>query len=368
MNRKNFSLLLIAYTIAVVYLAGTTPVSPHEANLFFADNGIVSSVMHFGKSLLDESVFGPFLGIRVIFLLFGFISIFLYYRMSWIYMDKEEDRYLATAIYMLLPGIITALSLANISILVIPIVLLFLLAYKEEWILAQAFLMLILFLVHNASIVFFVSIFIYALVKKEKPLLFVSGFFMFLSFLTLRIINIGGKPSGHFVDLFGLYAALFSPLLFFYFFYTMYRILLREEKNILWYISFTALLGSLLLSVRQKVNLTDFAPYVVISIVLMLDTFNKSLRIRLPEYRKWYRAGFSIVMLVLVLSSATIIFHKQLFLFMKDPKKHFAAKLYEPYWLAEKLKIEGKNCYDTWDGRVATQLRFYGIESCTKKQ
>jgi MFS family permease len=366
MSKINFSLLLIAYTIAVVYLASTTPISPHEAKLFFSDYGLVATPMHAGHLLLNGYGFGQFLGIRIFFLLIGLLSIFLYYYVARIYLEREDDRRLATAIYMLLPGIITALTLANISILVIPVVLLFLLAYDRGWLWAQALLMLILFVIHDASIVFFISIFLYATLRKKRSLMALSGFFLILSAVTLRGVAIGGRPAGYFPDLFGLYAALFSPLLFIYFFYTMYRILLREEKNILWYISFFALIGSLLLSVRQRVNLTDFAPYVVISVVLMLDTYYKSLRIRLPEYRRRYRLGFALVMSVLVLSSLTIVFHKAFFSLMPNPKKHFAAKLYEPYWLAEKLKKEGVNCYDIFDSRVTTQLRFYGIESCKK--
>ena len=366
MSRKYFSLFLFAYTIAVVYLASTTPVSPHEVKLFFADESIVATLMHSGKVIVDEIVFGPFLGIRLFFLLIGFVSIFLYYRMSWIYLDREEDRHTATVIYMLLPGIITALALANISILVIPIVLLFLLAYDRGWLWAQALLMFFLFMLHDASVIFYIAIFIYALIRKEITLVVLSGFFLMLTFVTLQGVEIRGKPSGYFADLFGLYAALFSPLLFIYFFYTMYRILLREEKNILWYISSIALLASLVLSVRQRIILTDFAPYVVISVVLMLDTYYKSLRIRLPEYRGWYRGGFVVVIFVLVMSSLTIVFHKAFFPLMTHPEKHFASRLYEPYWLAEKLKKQKLECYDTFDGRVASQLRFYGIESCHK--
>jgi len=366
MSRKYFSLFLFIYTIAVVYLASTTPVSPHEVKLFFADDSIVATLMHSGKMILDEFLFGPFLGIRLFFLLIGLASIFLYYRMTWIYLDRAEDRYTATVIYMLLPGIITALALANISILIIPLVLLFLLAYDRGWVWAQALLMFFLFMLHDASVIFFISIFIYALMRKEIPLAVLSGFFLILSLVTVRGVEISGKPSGYFMDLFGLYAALFSPLLFIYFFYTMYRILLREEKNILWYISSIALLASLVLSVRQRIILTDFAPYVVISVVLMLDTYYKSLRIRLPEYRRFYRGGFAAVILVLVMSSLTIVFHKVFFSLMTHPEKHFAARLYEPYWLADKLKKQNIECYDTFDGRVASQLRFYGIESCRK--
>jgi hypothetical protein len=364
MSKKIFYPLFLFYAIAIVYLAYSSPISPHEAKVFYTDTTIVNMLMHAGRTLLTAPVFGSFLGIRIFFILIGLLTIPLYCYMTGIYLKRENDRYMATAIYMLLPGIITATSLANISVLVLPVVLLFIIAYQQKWIYGEAVLMLLLFVIHDASVIFFVSVFIYALVRKEIPLMLLSGFFLVLSFVTLHGVEIGGRPSGHFADLFGLYAALFSPLLFIYFFYTMYRIFLREEKNILWYISFIALLSSLILSVRQRVNVTDFAPYVVISVVLMLDTFYKSFRIRLPRYRGWYRTGFTIVILVLVASALTIFFHKAFFHIMKDPKKHFAAKLYEPYWLAQRLKREQVGCYDSQDSRVAIQLRFYGIESC----
>ena len=364
MSRKYFYPFLLLYGIAVIYLAWTTPISPHEAKLFYEGEGIVTTLMQSGQAFFGEKFFGSFIPIRIFFLLIGFLSIFLYYRMTWIYLENENDRHLATAVYMLLPGTMTALVLANIAILVIPLVLLFLLAYDKKWIWAQAFLMLILFMIHDASVIFFVSIFIYAIFKRELNVGLISGFFLFLTIAVGRGVEIGGRPSGHFADIFGLYAALFSPLLFIYFFYTLYRILLREEKNILWYISFTALIVSLILSVRQRISITDFAPYVILSVVLMLDIFNKSVRVRLPEYQKRYRQGFIVVMTVLIITALSIVFHQALFLLLKNPRDHFAYKLYEPYWLVQNLKSKNINCYDTFDRGMRYQLRFYGIEGC----
>lgn len=146
----------------------------------------------------------------------------------------------------------------------------------------------------------------------------------------------------------------------------MYRILLREDKNILWYISFVALVASLILSVRQRIIVTDFAPYVIISVVLMLDTFNKSLRIRLPEYQKWYLIGFYIVVSVLIITSLATIFHKALFSLMDSPQRHFAAQLYEPYWLSNRLKKQNIECYNAPNKRIENQLYFYGIKPCQK--
>ncbi len=361
MSKILFYSFIFFYTIALFYLAWSTPISPHEAKIFYSEDGIVNILMHFGHNIL-----GGFIGIRLFFLIIGLISIYLYFKVTQIYLHKDEDGYLATAIYIMLPGMITALVLANISVLVIPLVLIFLLVHHRGWIWMQFIVISLLFLIHDASVIFFISIFIYALIHKERALSILSGVFLLLSIIIVRGVEIGGRPSGHFADIFGLYTALFSPLLFIYFFYTLYRILLREEKNILWYISFGALVASLILSIRQRISITDFAPYVIISIVLMLDSFNKTMRVRLPIYRKQYRVGFIIVVGSLIVVSSSIIFHQALFYLFSNPKRHFASRLYQPYWLAQELHKNNIDCFNAKKRDEVYQLRFYGIDSCPK--
>jgi len=361
MSKKSFTIFIILYIITVTYLAYSTPISPHEARIFYSENSIVNLLMHYGYD-----IFGGFIGLRIFFLFIGFISIYLYYEVSKIYLNKEFDNYLATIIYILLPGMITALVLANISILVIPLVLIFLLLHNKGFIWLQLIVMAILFIVHNASIIFFISIFIYAIIYKERVLSIFSAIFLLLSIITLRGVEIGGRPSGHFVDIFGLYTALFSPLIFIYFFYTLYRILLREEKNILWYISFGALLASLILSIRQRIAITDFAPYVIISIVLMLDSFNKTVRVRLPIYQKQYKIGFNIIILTLIATSMAIVFHQSIFYLLNNSKWQFASKLYEPYRLSKTLKSKNIKCFNSKKRDIRYQLQFYGIDSCPR--
>jgi hypothetical protein len=358
MSKKSFTIFIILYIITVTYLAYSTPISPHEARIFYSENGIVNFLMHYGYD-----IFGGFIGLRIFFLFIGLISIYLYYEVSKIYLNKERDQYLATIIYILLPGMITALVLANISTLIIPLVLIFLLLHNKGWIWLQLVVMAILFLVHNASVIFFISIFIYAIIHKERTLSIFSAIFLLLSIITLRGVEIGGRPSGHFVDIFGLYIALFSPLIFIYFFYTLYRILLREEKNILWYISFGALILSLILSIRQRIVITDFAPYVIISIVLMLDSFNKRVRVRLPIYQKYYLIGFKIVIFNLSIVSSIIILHQPLFV---SKKHNFTSKIYYPFQLARELNKKNIKCYNTDKRDMVYQLHFYKIESCPK--
>ncbi len=363
MKKQHFFYGLILYIVAVFYLAISTPISPHEAKIFYTSSDLVSTLMHWGDTLLSAPIFG-FLGLRIFFMLFGFVSLILFYKLSRRYFIRDGDAYLSTMIFMLLPGIVTGVTLANIAIIVLCIVLLFVLLYEREQYLLLPFLMLALFFIHEASIIFFVAILLYGLIHRDKKLSIAAAAFLIVFIYLAKGIEIGGRPSGHFVEIFGLYATVFSPLLFLYFFYAMYRILLREKKNLLWYISFTALIFSLVLSLRQRVYITDFAPYVMISVVLMLDTLNRSVRVRLPEFQKYYKRGFYIVIGFLVLSASLIIFHKASYLLMQSPDKHFAKRIYKPYYLAKQLKKDKVPCYNKARGRERYQLKYYDILLC----
>ncbi|WP_309497521.1 glycosyltransferase family 39 protein [Sulfurovum sp.] len=359
MKKQHLILSSLIYICAVFYLAITTPIGPHEAKTFYTSTDIVSVLMHWGDTLL-----GGFIGIRIFFIFLGFLTIILFYEMSKRYFSMREDAYLATILFMFLPGIITVTTLVNVGILVLPLVLFFVLMYERQTYWPLPFIMLALFFLHESSIVFFVALFFYALVHKDNKLGITSTAFLIAFFYLEKGIEIGGRPSGHFVEVFGLYATVFSPFLFLYFFYAMYRILLREKKRLIWYISFTALAFSLVLSIRQRVYITDFAPYVMISMVLMLDVFNHSMRVRLPEFQKHYMRGFYVVLFFLALSDLLVVSHKVSYELTDNPDKHFAHRIYKPYYLAQDLKKEGKECYDASTRRERYQLRFYEIQSC----
>ncbi len=360
MKKEHIFFSIILYAFSIFYLATITPISPHEAHIFYMSNNLVSTLMHWG-----DSIIGGFLGLRIFFIFFGFLSISLFYELSRRYFKERSDAYIATTIFMFLPGILTASTLANEAIIVLPLVLYFVLMYERNSFWSLPFVMLALFFIHESSIIFFVALLLYGLVHKDKKLSIFSAAFLIAFVYLSKGIEIGGGPSGHFVEIFGLYATVFSPLLFLYFFYAMYRILLREEKTLLWYISFTALAFSLLLSIRQRVHIADFAPYVTISIVLMLDVFKNSVRVRLPEFQKRYKYAFYTVVSFLGLSVSIIVFHQFFFLVLDDKSKHFAKKVYEPYFLSQELKSEGIECYDAVYGREKYQLQYYNIYPCS---
>jgi len=359
MKKNCFISLLLLYLLAILYLAATTPITPHEAKLLYASHNIVSLLMQWSHRYIPG-----FIGLRLFFIFFGFLSVWLFYELNRRHFTQEQDLYLATSIFMLIPGIITASTMGNIGIVVLPLVLLFVLLYEREKFLWLPLIMIVLFFVHESSIIFFVALLIYGITHQDKKLTIAATTFLLAFIYLAKGIAIGGRPSGYFAEIFGLYATLFSPLIFLYFFYTMYRILLRGERSLVWYISFTAFAFSLLLSIRQRIYLTDFAPYVLIAIALMLDQFNLSYRVRLPQFQKWYRFGFYTVMVSLTISTLIIVFHKTLYDHSVDPEKHFARHIYQPYYLVQELEAEGRNCYDTKNRRMRYQLEYYGFYSC----
>jgi hypothetical protein len=288
--------------------------------------------------------------------------------MSKIYCSDIKQSYLATITFALLPGIITASVIVNIAVVVITLVLGFIILHEKKHRFLQGVIMLLLLFIHDASIIFFIAVAIFSAYKRDNRLFITVVIFAGVSLLYFNGLDIGGRPQGKFLELFGLYVALFSPLLFIYFFYALYRIWLREHKDMLWYISFTAFIFSIMLSLRQKVDMTDFAPYVIVSVVLMLVTYHKTIGVRLPQFQKGYKIGYRIVFGSLILFSMIIIFHKALFYMIDDKSKHFAYPFYKPYWIFKELKEINQKCYTANRKKVQFQLRYYGVHECKNSE
>ncbi|CAA6806286.1 MAG: Membrane protein [uncultured Sulfurovum sp.] len=361
MSQLQFYAFYCFYAIALFYLAITLPIGTHEAVIYYTDDGILRTLTHLSKGWFSNG-----LDFRLPFLLFALLNIPLFFLMSRAYFHKVEDSYLATTIFALLPGIITSAILVNIAVLVITLVMVFLILNVKKLVWLQAVVAILLLYLHDASIIFFISLAIYSAFKRNSLLFTVSILLIAVSFLYFNRLHVGGHPSGEFLELFALYAALFSPLVFIYFFYALYRIWLRERKEILWYISFSSFSLSILLSLRQQVIMTDFAPYVIVAVVLMMLVYKRTVNVRLPQFQKTYRLGFNIVLGSLIFSALIILFHKPLFLLYEDKTKHFSYAFYEPYWQVMELKEIGQECYTVTQPKVQFQLKYHGIEACTK--
>jgi hypothetical protein len=340
-------------------LAITLPIGPNEAFVYYTDDKVLKGLTHFFNGWFENG-----LDFRLPFVFFGLLNIPLFFMMSKAYFQKEEESYFATTIFALLPGIITSAVLVNIAVIVVTLVLAFLIFYERKKVFIEAIVMIILLLIHDASIIFFIALSIFSAFQRDRLLFAYSISLAAISLLYFNELDVTGHPSGEFMELFGLYMALFSPLVFFYFFYALYRIWLREKKDILWYISFTAFTLSILLSLRQQVIMTDFAPYVIVSVVLMILIYNRTVQVRLPKFQTRYRLALKIVLGSLLLTTFIIVFHQSLFLIMEDKSKHFTYPFYEPFWQVKELKEIGQECYTAPNLKVQYQLKYYGIESC----
>jgi len=358
MRERLFLLLILVISgVLLTYSTQSISISYDEANIFFNEHNLVHYIAVYSTQLLGQNDFA----LRLPFILFHLASIILLYKIGKLFLKKRVDRIISVAIYALLPGINGIALMVNSGIVVIFFSLLFTYLYLKEYKVASHVVLIIALFIDNSFGIFFTALFMYALFKRKTDLLILTLILLSAS-LYIYGFDIGGKPRGYFVDTLGVYAVIFSPLLFLYFVYAMYRILIKEEKNLLWYISFFSLIVSLLLSMRQKLALEDFAPFVVLSIPLMVKVFFNSYRVRLPAFRKLHTFFFGLVLVSLVFNTMLIFLNKPLYAVMEDPSKHFAIKYNIAKELAGVLKAKGVAKVMMKDDKMALRLKFYGIE------
>ncbi|MDR0467314.1 MAG: hypothetical protein LBG67_00510 [Campylobacteraceae bacterium] len=292
MREINYIFLIIAINVMVLlYGVSMLSISYYEAQIFFYEKGFVHHLVNLSCSIFGQSDYA----LRVPFIFLHALSTLLFYKVGEPYLKREIDRVVSVLIFVLLPGTVSAALLVNGVSLIIFFTLLFLFFYqRDDKKIAYVVLCLALFVDRGFVILYFL-LFFYAIVKRDNVLIALSLLLFSVSFYFFGY-EVSGKPKNFFLDTFGVYAAIFSPFIFFYFVYTMYRILIKKRKTVLWWISFGAFVCSILLSFRQKVPIESFAPYLIISIPLLVRTFLNSYRVRLPQHRKVYK-----VLLIFVL-------------------------------------------------------------------
>ena len=364
LNRYNISFiaLLLLHITFLFYLANDFSISYKEALVYFdKTNLVLHTLTNFSTSIFGQND----IALRLPFILFYILSSILLYLLTEDYFKNEADRLISVAIFMILPGVNSAALLVNEAILVVLCTLTYLYVYKKRGKECYALLVLFLF-IDNSFAILFLALFFRALAKKDNYLLVISLFLFGIS-MSMYGFAIGGKPKGYFLDTFSIYATIFSPVLFLYFFYSIYRVGIKHEKDLFWYISATALGMSLLFSLRQKVAIEDFAPFVVIAIPVMMKLFMHSFRVRLSEFRKIHYNFVAISLSVLLLNFLVLIANKSLYIFLENPKKHFAYKHHVAKELANELKANGIHSIKTYDERLQLRLKFYNIRDTTNR-
>lgn len=357
--KENILLFLVIAISGLCLIYGSQDISIgyDEASTFFYGKNLTHYIVVFSTEILGQNDFA----LRLPFIIFHLLSIILLYKISKPFLKKKIDRILSITIYALLPGVNSVALLVNSGSIVIFLTLLFVYLHMREKIIPSYIVLILSLFVDNSFVILYLSLFAYAIFNRKSDMLFLTLLLFGLS-MYMYGFDTGGKPKGYFIDTLGIYAIIFSPLLFLYFIYALYRILIKEEKNLLWYISFFSLLFSLLLSLRQKLLLEDFAPFVVLAIPLMIKVFFNSYRVRLPVFRKLHSLVFGLIIFSLALNTLVIFFNKPLYRLIDEPSKHFAINYHVAKELASELKAIGVHNLSIKDEKMALRLKFYGIE------
>ena len=354
-NYYFYSFLSIIVFILLLKADLYLSISYKEALNVFVNNSILSIRTKTSIYFLGQND----IALRLPFILFYLFSVILMYKITENYFRFEKDRFLTLCIFMILPGVLSASLLVNSAIIVTFFTLLYLYyyqKYKEHSYVLLAFFLL----VDNSFAILYLALVFFSFKDNDKKLMYFSLVLFVLS-MYMYGFETGGKPRGFLVDTFAIYATVFSPLLFIYFIYTIYRASIEDEKTLAWYISITALLLSIVISFRQRVYIEDFAPYVVVSLPFMIRTFLHSYRVRLKQFRKNYNI---IAILVIVMLSFNVFFtfiNRPLYLILPNPTKHFVYQYHFIKELAEELKIRNINEITSIDDELLLRLKFYNI-------
>jgi hypothetical protein len=295
-------------------------------------------------------------------IIFHLASVILIYEISKEYILKLRDRTWFILIYVLLPGVISSAVIVNSAGLVIFGLLLFFYFYKRVPLLYTNVLLFFYAVIDIGFSYLFLGLITYYITQKKNYLaLYVLVLYLINSYLFG--FDAAGSPTGHFLDTIGVYSAIFTPIIFIYLVYALYRTYLTSKLDILWYVSTVALIVSLVLSFRQRVPVEHFAPYLIVSLPIASKLFIHSYRVRLKIFRLKYKLAFIISFVFLILNAFIVFFNKELYIVLEKPKQHFAYKMHIAKELSKGLKNIGISCVMT-NKKMQERLLFYGVSKC----
>lgn len=354
-NYYFYTSLSILVFILLLKADTSLSISYKEALNVFVNNSILSVITNISIYIFGQND----IALRLPFILFYLFSILLMYKLTENYFRYEKDRFIAICTFMLLPGVLSASLLVNSAIIVIFLTLLYLYYFEKHE--KHSYVLLIFFLfIDNSFAILYLALFFYSFKNQDKKLMYFSMIFFIFS-MYIYGFDTGGRPRGFLVDTFAIYATVFSPLLFLYFVYSLYRSGVKNERTLTWYISMTALILSVVFSVRQRIYIEDFGPYVVISLPFMLKTFFHSYRVRLKEFRLNYNILAMLIVIMLSINVILTFINKPLYLILPNPSKHFVYQYHFVKELSEELKKRNIDEITMLDEQLQLRLKFYNI-------
>ncbi len=333
-------------------------ISYHEAAIFFEARTLLHYIINFSTTLFGQNDFA----LRLPMILLHVGSTLLLYSLAKPYSRYERDRLWLAAVYMLLPGVSSAAILVDDAGLVLFFLMLYLYMY-QRYQQVSFFLLPLLMLVDESFMLLYLGMTFYAAERRESKLLLLYGA-LFLVTLLFYGFDVSGLPQGAFLDTLGIYATIFSPIIFLYLFYVLYRRSFFGPRDQLFYIAAAGLLMSLLFSFRQRIEVELFAPYLMAALPLAMQNFFHSYRVRLRQYRKKYRIWFAVALTLLLLNVIVVFFHKVIYCFLPVASHHFAYRMHVAGELSQQLKAANINCIDTKNRAMQLRLKYYGITQC----
>lgn len=351
-----YTILTLLFCILIFKADTSLSISYKEALNVFVNTSVLSIITNISIYLFGQND----IALRIPFILFYVASVILMYKITHNYFKYEKDRLISIVVFMLLPGVLSASLLVNSAIIVIFCTLLYL-YYFEKYKKHSYFLLLLFLLIDNSFAILYLALFFYSIKENDKKLLYFSLILFALS-MFIYGFSTDGKPRGFLIDTVAIYATIFSPILFLYFIYTVYRAAIKQEYNLSWYISITALFLSIVISFRQRVYIEDFAPYVVIGVPLMIKTFLHSYRVRLKEFRKTYNILAIVTVSMLLINVILTLVNKPLYLVLPNPTKHFVYQYHFIEELSNELKKKNINGLTSFDKELMLRLKFYGLQ------
>ncbi|MBE2984857.1 hypothetical protein CCAL6883_05795 [Campylobacter sp. RM6883] len=353
---RNLFIICLFELALLLYCGLNLSISYYEARLFFQSDEIIGYLVRASCAIFGQND----LALRLPMIILHASSVVLLYKLSKFYLKFEPDRIICTLLFMLLPGTLASALVLNNAGLCIFLTLAILYAFHAGYNRIFYVLFFASFFIDGDFLILYLAFFIYGLYRKNAFLSWV-GALLFLASLYVFGFDTRGRPSGHFVDTFGVFAAVFSPFVFIFFVYTLYRIWIKEKKDLLWFVCICSFCFCMVVSVRQKLELEEFLPFCIIATPLMVRVFFNSYRVRLPQFRKTYRLATALILVFLGLNWLFLIFNQVAYKFIDEPNNHFVYKFNVARDLANRLKEMGLDQIYTEDNKLALRLKFYNI-------
>ena len=354
-----FFILLIDFFL-LLWVGKNLSISFYEAQSFFNPRDFAGYYAKLSVSLFGRSD----IGLRIGFLFLHLCNGVLMFLLAKTFLKRPSDAVFCALLFLLLPGVNAGAILISNSGIVIFFSLLLCLWHQKTQKFPYWLLLMMAFVDKSFSLVFLALIF-YGIAHKNTFLVFAS-LVCFAVNMYLFDLGIGGHPESHFVDMIGHLLLIFSPLVFLYFLYMIYRFANSKAKPLMWYIVVVALSFIFIFSLRQRVDIESFTALLIVGIPLMVNLYYSGLRVRLPKFKGRYKIPFKITLAILLCMTGLLIFSKPLFVVLSNEENHFAYRHYIAQELAKELKEQKIKAVRT-EARMQERLLFYGIQKGGRK-